>query len=393
MTPLISVVVPIYNTETYLEACLASILDQTFSLFEVICVVDCSPDNSVGIVKNFQKIDSRVKLVEHDVNLGQGGARNTGIRLAKADYIASVDSDDTIHNNMLEVLWKAVNNGEFDVVCCGFSRVMPNGKVISKHDFPNKKMDVFEKSHEGGSVNIFTVMNPAFWNKLWKKSLFVDNNILFPHKLYYQDMATIPLLVAKSKKIRFIDNNLYNYLVRESSVTTTFSEKHIIDYFKIYSILFFHLNRFGISHIYSDQLFKYVHEGMRFHSSNVVKSDTMNQEEKNQYLKYLLMLKVSFLDSFEHLVDKSESELLVLLRTASSVRDIVPFVSEESALIKERRLNNLQLLGCKIFGRLFYFILRPSYRVKLELEPQAFFEDSKNKLTRFIGYSLRIIKN
>jgi len=146
-------------------------------------------------------------------------------------------------------------------------------------------------------------------------------------------MATIPLLVATSKKIKFIDVCLYDYLVRDGSVTTTFSDKHIIDYFKIYGILFNELHRLEFNKNHLTHLFEYVDAGMNFHSTNVVNS-TMNDSDKQQYFRHLLMLKVSFIESYSYLVERPQAELLSLLKTASSIQDITPV---KSGQIREER--------------------------------------------------------
>lgn len=422
MKPIISVVIPIYNTASHLRKCLDSLICQTLENIEIICVDDVSPDKSSDIVNEYVKNDNRVRLIQHKVNKGQGGARNTGIASARAEFIASVDSDDSIKPQMLETLLNASNNGYFDIVCCGYSRVNDFGKVLQDSKFKARELEGQDKKE----ANIFTMMNPSFCNKLWKKSLFLDNNIMFPHKLYYQDMATIPLLVAKAEKIKFINESLYNYYVREGSVTTTFSDKHILDYFKVYSLLYVQLERLGIQAQYKDQLFDYVSEGMKFHSSNVVSSD-MNNSDKLQYLRHLLMLKVSFIESHTNLIEKSQAELLILLKEATSVQDIIPAKSVEKNAVscdedtndqtvisylkgtmnappvkgdsvynneKHALSNNFlkfQQYGSQLFGVLFFFFIRPRQRVKLKTNPKAFFADSKNKFTRFVGRILKII--
>ena len=160
--PKISVIVPIYKCEDFLDDCLKSVCEQTFRDIEIICVDDCTPDNSVAIVEQYQARDDRIKLIRHEHNLGLGGARNTGIRAAAADFIASVDSDDTMKPHMIETLWEASDHGFYDVVNCGFDRTDPSGKVLSTQK-TSRRTIVNE-----GQLNFFHTMNPAFWNKLWR---------------------------------------------------------------------------------------------------------------------------------------------------------------------------------------------------------------------------------
>ena len=169
------------------------------------------------MVEKYEKIDPRVKLIRQRKNTGPGGARNTGIRMAKADYIASVDGDDSMLPNMLKILWQETHGKWFDVVCCGFNQVDVLGNVLSFHAYPARTVE-----NSNNNINIFSFINPAFWNKLWRKSLFIDHNIYFPHHDLFQDMSTIPRLLAKSNYIKVIDARLYQYLVRSGSITNTY---------------------------------------------------------------------------------------------------------------------------------------------------------------------------
>jgi glycosyltransferase involved in cell wall biosynthesis len=232
MKPIVSVIVPIYKTEKYLEKCLESIINQTLHEIEIICVDDCSPDRSATIVEEYSRRDNRISLIKHTENLGLGGARNTAIRASRADYIASVDSDDFILPTMIEKLWSATENGLYDVVVCGFESVDEYDIHIS---YNRPKARVIH--NDNNEINIFNITNPAFWNKIWRRSLYVDNSIFFPQRVHYQDFATTPRILSKSRKIRFIDDVLYKYLIRPGSATYSMSAKHIIDYLKVFEVL------------------------------------------------------------------------------------------------------------------------------------------------------------
>lgn len=318
MHPKISVIVPIYKTEKYIDKCLQSIRQQSMEDLEIICVDDCSPDNSDIIVERHAREDPRVILIRHEKNLGLGGARNTGIEAAKAGFIASVDSDDYIRSNMMEVLWNATEDGKFDVVQCGFDSVDEKGRKISRQARASNVVVNTENS-----INIFSLMNPAFWNKLWRKSLYTDNNIYFPNHVYYQDTATTPRILAKSTHIKTIDDTLYYYLVRSDSITTTYSSKHIIDYIKVFEVLLSFLKENNIYERYREEFTTYAENGIKYHSGNVVNSN-LDEEELKQYLKHLLMFKIAFFDCGEYLDNKSQDELLSLLISAKSKVDLMP---------------------------------------------------------------------
>ncbi len=307
MKPLISIIVPIYNVEKYIDKCLHTIRNQTLKNIEIICIDDCSPDNSSLIVEEHQKEDSRISLIYHATNTGLGGARNTGICMAKADYIASVDSDDFIKPEMMEILWKATDNKKYDIVCCGFERVDEKGVTLIEQKYSSKIVNTINDR-----VNIFSLVNPAFWNKVWRRSLFIENNIFFPEHDYFEDMSTTPRLVSKATQIKIIENILYTYMVREGSITTTYSEKHILDYFKGFEVLQQYLEDNDLLVDYENNFLTFINGSLRFHSNNVINSGAQPKVIE-LYLKQLLLLKYSFIDNRELLCNKTTKELFTLL--------------------------------------------------------------------------------
>ena len=290
MRPDVSVIVPIYKTEKYLERCLESIVSQTLQNIEILCIDDCSPDNSCEIVQKFAQADPRVKLISHKKNLGLGGARNTGIRAAKADYIASIDSDDYVTPTMMEALLTATNHGKIDIVVCGFEKVSDDGNLISQHVY-----QADEIANVDNNIDIFSIMTPSFWNKLWRKSLFIDHNIEFPEHMFYEDLATTPIILTKAKTIKFTKPAHYKYVIREQSIMTSYSAKHITDYFLVFDILKTYLAQNDLYKHYEFEFDKMINANLKYHCDYVKKSD-MGENELRHYLKQILLLKAAFLD-------------------------------------------------------------------------------------------------
>lgn len=315
--PKISVIIPIYNVEKYLDKCLWSVREQTFKDIEIICVDDCSPDESYLIVQRHAAEDPRVSLIRHEVNLGLGGARNTGIRAATAEYVASVDSDDFVAPDMLEVLWDATEKGTIDVVCCGFDKVDEAGNVLSLHKFSPHQV-----VNENNSLDIFSSLNPAFWNKLWRRSLYIDNNIFFPDHLYYEDMATTPRVLANAKSLKVIDDCLYHYLVRQGSITQTYSSRHMLDYFKVFEIIQSFLEEKKLAKRYSNEFKHYIDLGVRFHSHRMIESN-MRIDELEQNLRHFLMLKIAFFEYHDLIKFMHKEKLMTLLETAKCKQDLL----------------------------------------------------------------------
>jgi len=339
--PKISVIIPIYKVEKYIDRCINSVRNQTFQDIEILCVDDCSPDNSYKIVEKHAAEDPRVRLIRHTKNLGLGGARNTALRIATANYIASVDSDDYMLPNMLQRLWEETDNGWFDVVCCGFNRVDENGNIIAFQNYPEMTF-----INEDNDINIFATVNPAFWNKLWRKSLFTENDIFFPPHLYFEDMSTTPRIFAKATYIKVIGERLYQYFIRQESITTSYSAKHIIDYYQGFEILLRFLESNRILDRYKDEFIEYVNSNMRFHSDNVVGSD-MPKADLEQYLRHMLMFKIAFLENRDLLKYKNLGDLLMLLvqKKAPSALELkkneITEVEKEKNRVKEEYQNLL----------------------------------------------------
>jgi len=308
MTPVISVIIPFYNMEEYLDRCLTSVRDQSLSNIEIICIDDCSRDGSYSIVSKHVSKDSRISLIRHDENIGVGGARNTAINIAKADSLAFVDSDDFIQEDMLEKLWNASENGKHDVVCCGFNGIDTEGKTLAEIKYEPREI-----SNIDDSLNIFSVCNPAVWNKLWKKDLFISNNIYFPSDQYFEDMSTQPRLLSKAKQIKIIADCLYHYSARRAdSITNSFSAKHINDLFKGFEIILSFLEENNLVQHYSDNFNDYIDAGILNHVKKVTQS-TMNDKELVSYLRHLLVLKTTFIESRDFLESKNPGELQALI--------------------------------------------------------------------------------
>lgn len=381
----VSVIVPIYGTEQYLDNCIQSILSQTMQDFELICVDDASLDNSAILVEKYLKTDNRVSLIKHKENKGLGGARNSGIYAANSEYIICVDSDDTIKKNMLEELIKASKENYFDVVCCGFDEVNTKGKKLHTHTFPNND---FKNSNN--NVDVFTIVNTSFCNKLWRLSLITNNEIRFPEKLYFEDVSTTPRVLINAKTIRIIDKSLYNYYRREGTITSTFTSKHREDLFKAYQIVHEYLLKNNLLEFYRNSFLDYVDNSLRFHAQSVVGSE-LKKSEKIEYLQVLLKHKAIFLDVSLSSYPNTESELLFMI---SSIRPEQLNMSLHGSLAnveeKPLRLNFLQRSACGLLAILYDPFISPTHSKKLKSYPEFFFKDSKSKFTQIIGKILQI---
>jgi glycosyltransferase involved in cell wall biosynthesis len=228
--PAVSIVIPIFNTESYIERCLRSVLAQSFRDTEIICVDDASSDGSASIVKAIAAKDSRIRLLSYEKHLGPGGARNYGIRTASSDLIMSVDSDDYVDGDFVGSAYAAAISSRAEIVAFGLKTVTETGEVVGNLEFEPRRFTA-------PFANPFGMTNPSFCSKIWRRSLFTENDIWFPDHIYYEDLATIPRLVARASSLQRIAGSPYRYVVRKGSITRTNSQKHADDMAEALSIL------------------------------------------------------------------------------------------------------------------------------------------------------------
>ena len=213
----VSVIVPVYNVEQYIDKCLKSLVDQDFEDYEVIVVNDGSPDNSQKIVDEYTKKYPKIIKSYIKKNGGVSSARNYGITKAKGEYITFVDSDDYVAKEYLDELYNTAVNEKSDIVVCNMyaqtgekTEVMTGLLKYSNDDIKNAMISI-----------------PAVWNKLFKRSLFIENNVSFPEKLLAEDLAVVTRILCNVNKISYIEKPLYYYLIRTNSLShqTKFNPK------------------------------------------------------------------------------------------------------------------------------------------------------------------------
>jgi len=222
MKPEVSIIVPVYNVERYLEECLNSILNQSFQNFEVILVNDGSSDRSAIICNEFTKMDSRIKVI-HKKYGGVSSARNIGVSVARGEYIGFVDSDDRIDKDMYKRLMNLCLQTESEIAICRLGREI-DGKLIN----PVQSGFIKELDHVDAMRELYKgqLYRFSLCNKLFKKSCF--DNITFPEGRIHEDLSTTYKLFSQSKKSAYTNYIGYIYVKRTNSILTSqFNEKRM----------------------------------------------------------------------------------------------------------------------------------------------------------------------
>lgn len=236
MGDLISIIVPAYNVEQYIGECIESILQQTYSNFELIIINDGSVDNTPIIINDYAVKDSRIKLVNQK-NSGQGAARNKGIEASQGKYIVFIDSDDIIASTYLNDLYDTLLKSQSDIVICQFcSDIGLLNNSSEKIDIVSGKRDIMNNFYSNKCM-LFVVP----WNKIYKRELFENNR--FSEDGILEDEGTLYKVFYESNKIAIIDKFLYFYRIREqSTMNSTLTDKNLIVFSRLENVVTFFEN-------------------------------------------------------------------------------------------------------------------------------------------------------
>lgn len=234
--PKVSVVVPVYNVEPYLERCVESLRNQTLRDIEIILVDDESPDNCPAMCDEYARRDSRIKVV-HKKNGGLGLACNSGMDAASAEFVAFCDSDDWVDPEMYETLYREANGNNVDMVFSGLKRVGSDGKVLSKLLHPTSK-----EIHEGDSLTGLAMdiiaseprvrmdrrMQVSAKTVLYRRRMLLSNGLRFVSERGYpsEDLIFNVSVLLKANRICIIPYYFYNYFVNTVSITSTVKPNH-----------------------------------------------------------------------------------------------------------------------------------------------------------------------
>ncbi|VAW45910.1 Beta-1,3-glucosyltransferase [hydrothermal vent metagenome] len=223
----ISIIIPIYNVEEYIEECLNSIFLQLHDFVEIIVINDGTPDNSVAIIKSkfHEWLEKDQVVLINQENLGPGAARNTGVAVARGQYLGFLDSDDVLLPNFFKEVIKSIDEKKTDIIEFGYTRFSSIDDIGSKTFCP---LLPFE-----GQYNLAKIRNDIFavgawfpWIRVYKSEIF--NKHKFPVNLFYEDLLTIPFIFLMDLKIDFIKQPLVGYRFNPNSTTALHDKSHAL---------------------------------------------------------------------------------------------------------------------------------------------------------------------
>ncbi|SEM68049.1 Glycosyl transferase family 2 [Prevotella sp. ne3005] len=224
----VSVIIPVYNTEKYLAACIDSVLQQTYVSLEIILVDDGSTDSSASICDVYTQKHDNIKAI-HIQNSGPATAKNEGLKLAQGNYIALTDSDDKMELLMLHKMVTAGYEHHADIICCNYKQIDENGNISHL----NSTYKQYVLDHEEGLVHFFSKdkIYSQCWTKLYKRQMLIDYHIENdPGLRTDEDFIFNIRAFVKAQKTVIVDEPLYEYTHRENSLAHSYFKKNISQY-------------------------------------------------------------------------------------------------------------------------------------------------------------------
>ena len=224
--PEVSIIIPVYNNEQYIEKCIQSVLNQTFENFEVIVINDGSTDKSGEILEKLNREDSRIILIEQK-NQGVAVARNRGMNKATGKYISFIDSDDYVSNDYIEYLYRLIveNNGDISIV---LPQVFFDEQKSVEINNKKEKIKIYNPKDALLTMMYQKEFDTSAWGKLYNRKLFRD--VKFPVRKLYEDISTIYKTFLKSKVIVYSNQKKYFYLKRNDSIMGRKFKNNDMDY-------------------------------------------------------------------------------------------------------------------------------------------------------------------
>lgn len=274
--PQISVIIPVYNVKNFIPKCLDSVIGQTYTNTQIILIDDCSTDLSGAICDEYAIRDSRIQVVHLEENSGVSHARNIGLGLAKGELVTFIDADDYVDSTMLEHLYKSMGKSDADVAVCGLERVGTGRHTYTIKDGPACVLSVQEAISSAFQGNLFTL---SIGGKIYKADTI--GSLLFDEKMNYGEDSLFLYQVFKNvKKISYIPDKLYYYVVREGSATQGTTRYAAVKFYNcIYDDMYANYTK-------SFPIFKQFTLLTNVRCAvGVVEDDSINRREKWSYLK------------------------------------------------------------------------------------------------------------
>lgn len=281
MKPKVSVIIPIYNAELYLEDCIQSVLSQTLKDIEVLLMDDESQDGSLAICKKYAQMDHRFRVFSHK-NIGQGLERNIGIDNANGDYIAFIDADDKYKPNMLETMYELAIKHNADMVSVGYEDIEMDGNIV-RHPLENKvskdDIDIIMLDLIGSKTDDTYKGCIAVWDSLFRKEIIDKHDIRFISErvVYSEDLLFKLEFMRYAKTIVSCDETLYQYRINDTSFTNGVKNVVVDRILNLYNFIIKHFETFLKNQGLEERIVNRTFFTLRFNIKKAASSDSFKE--------------------------------------------------------------------------------------------------------------------
>ena len=308
----VSVIIPVYNVGNYLDRCLKSILEQTEKNIEILCIDDCSTDNSLSILENYAKTDGRLHIFKNQYNLGQAYSRNIGLDSAKGEFITFVDSDDYIDNRAIEEMYDIAIKRKLDLLFCD-AQIIQEYKETQATPLRRFRKAVY--TDEAGAVLFHQMVQHQdmfgnVWGVLYRTAFLKENQLRFIKGILHEDVPFIFKATILSRKAGCVNNTYYYYVERNNS---TMRSDNIEQRLEGLLIAYFDMLAFWREHgDYSDETNQGIHDYIENYHRFMISlyHQTGREKIKNPMVRYVLQ--TGLLEKSETGIEISDKELAVL---------------------------------------------------------------------------------
>lgn len=318
--PLVSIIVPVYNTELYLGKCLDSLIHQSLSEIEIIIVNDCSTGDTDSIIKKYQK-DKRIQYFKFNENRGLSAARNYGLKKARGKYVVFCDSDDWVDIFLYENMYNTLERTKADIAVCGTKKEFPSGEdSVIKADF---EKEVLLNNDAAFRIMTFQyafgiTITPSATNKMVRRSLLNKYSVVFLEGVYYEDLLYSSKIMIYANNIVCIPHYYYHYFRRQESTIISISKHHIDSFYLIFDEMKKFLIEEKLFDFYKLNYYKF---GERFYNLIIRQIFEFAKDEMEK--KELIEYSVSFIKKLITLSDFIEYSSAEKLR-----KHIQPYISD-----------------------------------------------------------------
>lgn len=289
-TVMLSVIIPVYNTEKYLERCLETVTNQSYSDLEIIIINDASTDNSDDVIKKFITNHTNIKYYNLPKNIGVGNARNLGISYASGTYIGFVDSDDWIDSDFYHKLINSVLEQNSDIGISGIKTEYDNfqsSEIRYQYSYPNVIDNIFALHSLTNEYAHDIKISPIVNNKIYKKAIITENNLKFDESRRSEDNSFSFLSLVYSKKISIVSNTYYHYYQRYGSATHDFNKSYVDDYFYVLSSIREKLEEQNLYTKYKNEYISFINRCINGIFVTLFNNE-QQQEIQKKYIAYII---------------------------------------------------------------------------------------------------------